>query len=62
MYKYLGANINEHLDFISSCLANSAGRALSSNITEMIKTVLYDKCVTIISDYASEITGWRKLK
>ena len=68
-YKYLGANINEFLDynFTAECLANSAGRALSSIITKMIKhggfpfnvySVLYDACVTSISDYASEIMGY----
>ena len=38
-YKYLGANIHEHLDFnfTVECLADSAGRALSSIITKMIK-------------------------
>ena len=57
VYKYLGANINEFLDYncTATCLAESAGRALSSVITKMIKnggfpfnvyTVLYDACVT----------------
>ena len=66
-YKYLGANINEFLDFnfTAECLADSAGRALSSIITKMIKnggfnvyTLLYEACVTSISDYGSEITGY----
>ena len=68
-YKYLGANINEFLNynFTADCLADSAGRALSSIITKMIKnggfpfnvySVLYDACVTSISDYASEIMGY----
>ena len=68
-YKYLGANINEFLDFkfTAECLADSAGRALSSIITKMIKhggfpfnvyTILYEACVTSISDYCSEITGY----
>ena len=68
-YKYLGANINEFLDysFTAECLADSAGRALSSIITKMIKnggfpfnvySVLYDACVTSITDYASEIMGY----
>ena len=67
-YKYLGANINEFLDysFTAGCQADSAGRALGSIITKMIKnkgfpfsvyTILYDACVTSISDYAGEITG-----
>ena len=68
-YKYLAANINEFLDFdfTAECLADSAGRALSSIITKMIKrggfpfnvyTILYEACVTSISDYCSEITGY----
>ena len=68
-YKYLGANINEFLDyeFTAECVADSAGRALSSIITKMIKnggfpfnvySVLYDACVTSIADYASEIMGY----
>jgi hypothetical protein len=68
-YKYLGANINEFLDFkfTAECLADSAGRALSSIITKMIKhggfpfnvyTIVYEACVTSISDYCSEITGY----
>ena len=67
--KYLGATINEFLDynFTSGCLADSAGRALGAIITKMIKnrggfpfnvyTILYDACVTSISDYAGEVTG-----
>ena len=47
-YKYLGANINEYLDFnfTAQCLADSAGRALSSIITKMVKkmAVLYLMC------------------
>ena len=68
-YKYLGANLNEFLDynFTASCLADAAGRALSSIITKMIKnggfpynvySVLYETCVTSISDYAAEVTGY----
>ena len=68
-YKYLGANIDEFLDysFTANILADSAGRALSSVITKMIKnggfpynvyTILYDACVTSIADYAGEITGF----
>ena len=39
-YKYLGCNINEHLDykFTSQMQADSAGRALSALITKMIKS------------------------
>ena len=68
-YRYLGANLNEFLDFsfTTKCQADSAGRALGSIITKMIKnrglpynvySILYDSCVTSISDYASEITGY----
>ena len=41
-YKYLGATINEFLDynFTSGCLADSAGRALGPIITKMIKNKL----------------------
>ena len=72
-YKYLGANIDEFLDynFTADCLADSAGRALSSVVTKMIKnggfpykvyTILYDACVTSIADYASEVTGFTQYK
>ena len=68
VYKYLGANINEYLDFTftANCLADTAGRALSSTVTKMIKnggfpynvyTVLYNACVTSITDYASVNVG-----
>ena len=68
-YKYLGANLNEFLDFnfTAGCLADSAGRALSSIITKMIKnggfpfkvySILYDSCVTSITDYSSEVIGY----
>ena len=73
VYKYLGANINEYLDFTftANCLADTAGRALSSIVTKMIKnggfpynvyTVLYNACVTSITDYASEITGYTQFE
>ena len=68
-YRYLGANINEYLDFsfTAKCQADAAGRALGSIITKMIKnqglpfnvySILYSSCVTSISDYASEVTGF----
>ena len=55
-YKYLGVNINEFLDFnfTISMHSDSAGRALRSIITKMIKnggfpykvySMLYDACV-----------------
>ena len=68
-YKYLGANLNEFLDFnfTAGCLADSTGRALSSIITKMIKnggfpfkvySILYDSCVTSITDYSGEVIGY----
>ena len=68
-YKYLGACINEYLEFsfTAGCLADSAGRALGAIITKMIKnqgfpfnvySILYDSCITSISDYAGEVTGY----
>ena len=68
-YKYLGCYVNEHLDysFTSSKQADSAGRALSSIITKMIKckgfpfsvyTKLYESCVCSVSQYGSEVFGY----
>jgi hypothetical protein len=68
-YKYLGCNINEFLDysFTSEIQADSAGRALSSIITKMIKnkgfpfsvySILYQACVCSISQYGSEVFGF----
>ena len=70
-YKYLGATINEFLDynFTAQCLADSAGRALGSIVTKMIKhggfpfnvySILYDACVTSIADYSGEIFGYNQ--
>ena len=70
-YKYLGCYINEHLDynFTSKMNNDSAGRALSSIITKMIKnrgfpfsiySILYRACVCSISQYGSEIFGYEK--
>ena len=70
-YKYLGCNINEHLDFkfTAKMQADSAGRALSSIITKMIKnkgfpfsiySVLYQACICSISQYGSEVFGYEK--
>ena len=70
-YKYLGCYINEYLDynFTSEMHNDSAGRALSSIITKMIKnkgfpfsvySTLYRACVCSISQYASEIIGYEK--
>ena len=68
-YKYLGSHLNEFLDFKYTIdkHADSAGRALSSIITKMIKNngfpysvfaMLYDACVNSISDYCSPIMGF----
>ena len=70
-YKYLGVNINEHLDFNFTVgkHSDSAGRALSCIITKMIKnggfsynlySLLYNTCVTSIADYSSPVTGFSK--
>ena len=70
-YKYLGCSINEHLDynFTAEIQADSAGRALSSIITKMIKnkgfpfsvySVLYQSCVCSISQYSSEVFGYEE--
>ena len=70
-YKYLGATINEFLDynFTTQCLADSAGRALGSIVTKMIKnggfpfnvySILYDACVTSIADYSGEVFGYNQ--
>ena len=69
-YKYLGCSIDEHLDFEHTVdlLADSAGRALSSIITKMIKnggfpynvfcTLYYHACVCSIVDYGGEVFGF----
>ena len=68
-YKYLGCSIHENLDFkfTVSTLADSAGRALGSIITKMIKNggfpfkvfcLLYEACVCSILEYGGEIFGF----
>ena len=70
-YKYLGCFINEHLDYnyTAEVQADSAGRALSSLITKMIKNkgfpfsiynILYQSCICSISQYGSEVYGFEK--
>ena len=70
-YKYLGCTINEFLDFnfTTQVQADSAGRALSSIITKMIKnqgfpfnvySILYQACVCSISEYGSEVFGFQE--
>ena len=68
-YKYLGTTINQYLSFksTSESLCDSAGRALSSIITKMIKnsgfpykvfTNLVNSCVNSITDYAGSVIGF----
>ena len=68
-YKYLGATINEHVDFKHTVdhFSESASRALGCLVTKMIKnggfpykvySILYQSCVASISDYGSEVFGY----
>ena len=68
-YKYLGCFINEYLDYnyTAEVQSDSAGRALSSLITKMIKNngfpysvydILYHSCICSISQYGSEVYGF----
>ena len=70
-YKYLGCSINENLDynFTVKLLADSAGRALGSITTKMIKnggfpfkvfTTMYQACVCSILEYGGEIFGFKE--
>ena len=70
-YKYLGVNIDEFLDynFTVAAQADSAGRGLSCIITKIIKkggfpfnmySMLYDACITSVSDYGGEVTGYNQ--
>ena len=70
-YKYLGCYINEHLDYnyTSEMQSDSAGRALSSIITKLIKdkgfpfsvySTLYQACVCSISQYGAEVYGFKQ--
>ena len=72
-YKYLGCNFNEHWDyqFTADMQCDSAGRALSSITTKMLKNggfpfVVFSKlvhsCVYSISQYGSEIFGYDQFK
>ena len=65
----MGCSIDEHLDysFTVGTLAGSAGRALGSIVTKMIKNggfpfkvfcILYDECVCSILEYGGEIMGF----
>ena len=68
-YKYLGCSIDEFVDFEFTVrqLTDSAGRALGSIITKMIKnggfplsvfSTLYQACVCSIADYGGEVFGY----
>ena len=70
-YKYLGCYLDEHLDynFTSEKQSDSAGNALSSIITKMIKlkglpytvySMLYRTCISSISQYGSEVYGFKQ--
>ena len=70
-YKYLGITINQHLNFelISNAQTEPASRALSAVLPKMIKNngfplkiyeLLYNSCVTSISDYGHEVIGFHQ--
>ena len=70
-YKYLGLTINQFLNFeqMSNSFTAPASRALSSVICKMIKNkgfpfsifeMLYNSCVTTISDYSHEVIGFHQ--
>ena len=70
-YKYLGLQINQHLDMekMSNSFLDSASRALSAVVCKMIKNkgfpfnifeMLYNCCVTSISDYAHDVIGFHQ--
>ena len=70
-YKYLGLTINQFLDFgkMSNSFTDPADRALSAVIGKMIKNkgfpfnvfeMLYNCCVTTITDYAHEVIGFHQ--
>ena len=70
-YKYLGLHINQHLDFekMSNSFCDPASRALSAVMCKMIKNkgfpfnifeMLYNCCVTSITDYSHEVIGFHQ--
>ena len=72
-YKYLGINIDEHLDikYSVSCQSDAAGRALSVVVTKMIKNggfpfklyeMLYNSCVCSVADYTAPVTGYQEFE
>ena len=70
-YKYLGLTLNQFLNFeqMSNSFFDPASRAMGAVICKMIKNkgfpfdifqMLYNSCVTSISDYAHEIIGFHQ--
>ena len=70
-YKYLGLSIDQHLDFqkMSNSFCDPASRALSAVMCKMIKNkgfpfnifeMLYNSCVTSITDYSHEVIGFHQ--
>ena len=70
-YKYLGLHIDQHLDFekMSNSFCDPASRALSAVMCKMIKNkgfpfnifqMLYNCCVTSITDYSHEVIGFHQ--
>ena len=70
-YRYLGVTLNANLNFEKTTeeLCDSAGRALNSIVTKMIKNggfplrvykILYESCVCTITDYSSEVFGFKE--
>ena len=69
-YKYLGATLNEFLDFkiTAETLSDAAGRALGQIFSKTIKhgglpyityTTLIECCVNSIAHYSSEVWGFK---
>ena len=70
-YKYLGLTLNQFLDFgkMSNSFSDPASRALNAVTCKMIKNkgfpfnvfeMLYNSCVTSITDYAHEVIGYHQ--
>jgi hypothetical protein len=70
MYKYLGVNLHEHLDFTQTAelLSKSGGRALGAIISKVHNykdvgfktfTKMYYSCVVPVTDYCSSIWGFK---
>ena len=70
-YKYLGLAIDQHLNFekMSDSMCEPASRALSAIMCKMIKNkgfplnifeMLYNCCVTSITDYGHDVIGFHQ--